>query len=325
MIRVEYFVLFAAVLLSAVPAAAENSEQSRRPAVYVQPDVSVSGARVKLGDISIIKQTDDSQQALVDQLKQVVLSESPAPKASLTLLGTQILRSIENAGFSKDDIGYSIPRAVTVTRQGRVVTKAEVLSRLKQQLRERKQDEIRVEDLRWPHDYIVPTGDLTINIDQLGKPSAGRLPIRVALTVGSDVAARFLTHAMVDHWGDLPVVGRDLDRGMLIAPEDIQIVRVNLNKQPLGVVSEYEELIGRRVTSRIQAGEPVRANQVDIPPTIERGALVTMIYRGSGIEATATGRALADGLKGETILVQNDKSKRVIRARIISPQEVEVE
>ncbi len=324
--QIRAIVIAAVFLLSAVSSAEANDRsRTKRPTLYVSSQAVVSGQQIKLGDLSVIKQTDKSQSQLVEKLKQVVLAESPAPRASATLLGTNILRSIEDAGFSKSDIGYSIPRAVTVTRDGRVVTKTQVLSRLKEQLRAQGSGEVRVQDLRWPHDYIVPTGDLNISVEQLGKPSGGRLPVRVALTVDSEVSARFLTHAMVDHWGDVPVIGRNLERGMLIAPEDIKIVRVNLNSQPTGVVEEFEDLIGRRVTSRIQAGEPVRANQIDIPPTVERGAVVTMIFRGNGIEATATGKALADGLKGETIVVQNLKSKRIIRATILSPQEVEVQ
>lgn len=317
--------MFSAIIAASPASAADSSDASRRPTLYVQPQAVVSGTQVKLGDISIIKQTQKGQEQLIEGLKRVVLAESPAPRATATLLGTNILQTIEDAGFSKTQIGYSIPRTVNVTREGRIVTKTQVLSTLKEQLRSQGKGEMRVQDMRWPHDYIVPSGDLKIAVEQLGKPAAGRLPIRVALTVDKEVSARFLTHATVDHWGDVPVIGRNLDRGMLIAPDDIKVVRVNLSSQPAGVVEEFEDLIGRRVTSRIQAGEPVRANQIDIPPTVERGRVVTVIYRTHGIEATATGKALSDGLKGETIVVQNLKSKRIIRATVVSPEEVEVQ
>ena len=169
-----------------------------------------------------------------------------------------------------------------------------------------------------------PAGAARYSIERLGEPSAGKLPLRVTVFVDDLPASRFVATAVVDDWREVPVLNRTLERGMLISPEDVEVVRLNLFKQPADVSSDIDEVVGKRVKTRINAGETVRRSVVDIPPLIPQGKKILMLFRGAGVTASATGMALDAGLKGNMIRVRNESSKRVVRAKVLTEEEVEV-
>jgi flagella basal body P-ring formation protein FlgA len=311
------------IIFSALQAHA--AETAVRPKVIVRPHTTVSTTPVKLGNIAHISSHKKGAEKMVEALSGIIIGDAPEPKTSKTLLGTDVLEKITNAGFSVEAIGYSIPRTVVLERHGRLLTQGEVLSILKNSLSKNKQDRnLRVRGIRFPHDHIIPVGETKIRVDRLGKPTSGKLPLRISVTVNTEESARFLAHAIVDYWHDIPVISRTLERGMLISPEDVQMIRLNMTKQPVDVVSNLDLVVGKRAKTRLVAGNTVRTSQIDIPPTVERGALVTIIHKSRGIQATASGKTLSAGLTGELIMVQNTSSKRLVRARIINDQEVEV-
>ena len=59
--------------------------------------------------------------------------------------------------------------------------------------------------------------------------------------------------------------------------------------------------------------------KLDIPPVIDMGALVTLVYRSGGIEATASGVAIESGALGDEIRVRNDSSRKIILGKVLEP------
>jgi flagella basal body P-ring formation protein FlgA len=52
---------------------------------------------------------------------------------------------------------------------------------------------------------------------------------------------------------------------------------------------------------------------------VRRGEPVKMIANNDGIEASASGEALADGQPGDVIRVRNTRSGKVIEAKVLEP------
>ena len=295
-----------------------------RPRLIVAPFATVKGGEIHVGDIAKIVSPSPAFEKLVSDLKAVSLGDSPPPRGKRGIPGAKVLSTIEAAGIPSDALGYSIPQMVTVEREGRVLATDEVLDEVRGLLSKEANFDLQVREISWEHAQILPSGAARFAVERLGEPSAGKLPIRVTVFVDDVPASRFVATAVVDDWREVPVLNRTLERGMLIAPEDVEVVRLNLFKQPADVSSDVEEVVGKRVKSRINAGETVRKSGVDIPPLIPQGKRVTMLYRGGGISATASGVAVDAGLKGGTIRVRNESSKRVVRAKILTEEEVEV-
>ncbi len=315
-----FMICAAALLVVPLRTAADNI--TPRPTLLVSGQATIKGERIVLGEIAKIFSVDPVFSGLVAQLKQLDLGESPPPGTTTTLVGANILAALTAEGIPADALGYSIPQAVVVRREGREVTNAEVLSAARRAITREQGLDLQVREVNWSNPQIIPTGRTELAVVRSGEASGGRLPVRVDVTVDGTPAARFVAQALVDDWREVPVLSRSVQRGSVIAAEDLQMVRLNMLKQPLDVASHLQQVIGRRVKSDMAAGEAVRKNQLLIPPVIARGRKVRMVYRSGGFEATATGVAVDDGFEGGPLKVRNDSSKRIVEAVVSSPDEV---
>lgn len=295
-----------------------------RPTILIPATITTSARELKLGAIATIRSGDAEYEPLLRALQEISLGEAPGPNQTLTLLGEEILEKIKDSGVELESIGYSIPAQVIIKREGREVKEEEVLSALQKVLKAKNVMDLQVKQIKWDSALLVPTGPSEVQVDFAGVPLSGKLPLRVELFVNGQPEARFVATALVDDWREIPVLRRGVERGMLIQPGDVQMVRLNVNSHPGDIVHDVNGIIGRRAKNSIPAGETIRRNAVDIPPVIEKGKRVSMVYEVSGLRATAIGIAQEDGQLGDKIRLQNESSKRVVEGRIINPQEVRV-
>ena len=297
---------------------------SPRPRVIVHAKTKIRGESIHMGDIADISGSDSEGKIVAERIKAISLGDAPAPRATRSFVGPQILNLIEAAGIQPQSIGYSIPNIVTVEREGRIISQEELADAVRSYLHTGNNDDLVVKAVELQNAYAVPIGATRFHIERLGSPTAGKLPLRVEALVDEQSAARFLVTAKVDHWQEVPVLARTLERGMLISPEDLQIVRINLNDYPDDIIRTSDNPVGYRAKSRLTAGEVIRKNTIDIPPLIPKGKRISVIYRSGAITATATAIAMEDGFSSGKILVQNDTSRKTVRASVIDPDTVEV-
>lgn len=318
------FARVAPLFVLALPAVGNAAAEKERPTVIVAPRAVVRSTTVQLKDVAQISADNAAAKVLAARLATISLGDAPPPRATRTIVGPKILSLIKEAGISPDTIGYSIPNIVTIEREGRLVTAAEVTEAVRAYVRSLASADLQVKSVELQTSYAIPTGPSRLIIEPVGKASGGKLPLQVEVLVNDEVEARFLTSAQVDHWQEIPVLSRTVERGMVIGPHDLQMVRLNLKDYGDDVVTSAEEAIGYRAKSRLSAGEAIRRAMIDIPPVIEKGSRITMIYSGEGISATARGIALENGFSNGQITVQNDSSRKMVRARVVDRDTVEV-
>lgn len=317
--RINSFLTFV-LFLCAFPS--EGSANDVRPALQVNIKVSVESDTITLGDIASIRGEFEEFGDLIEKMKAVSLGISPRPLSSKTLQGSSILDAIKDAGIPLEAFGYSIPAEVEIQRAGRIVTKEEVLSAARLQLHSDPALEIAVKGVEWDSEQVVPSGELRIEVESLGAPDKGKMPLRVAAFNKDDVLSRFLATALVDDWRSIPVVRGRLDKGSVIADSDIHIIRANLANLPNDVALTTDQIAGRRVTRALTSGSPISLSDVDIPPVIERGKPVKMIFKNGGFTASATGIATENGFSNSIIKIRNDRSNKIVRGKVISSDEV---
>jgi flagellar basal body P-ring formation protein FlgA len=302
-----------------------NAESTNtRPKLVVPAEVSISETNIRLGNIARITSTYGEFDKLVEALNQVPLGEAPAPSMKISIPGSKILTAIQEAGISLDAVGYSIPQVVVVERKGHVLTGEDVLPYVRDALAKDSSLDLLVREVNWANAQVIPDGQSDFTIERLGRPQGGKVPLRINVSVDSQPAARFLATAIVDDWREVPVLNKNLERGMLISPEDVEVVRMNLFKQPPNVADSVKEVVGRRAKQRISAGETIKKHLIDIPPIIPAGKPISVLYRSGGVHATVTGVAMEDGFEDGVIKVKNDRSRRILKARVINADQVEV-
>lgn len=295
-----------------------------RPRIIVRSTSVVQGATIKLSDIASVSSRLSEYKSFVDELKNIEIIDSPPPKTTTRLSGEKVLAAIKRKGITLDSIAYSVPRLLEISRAGRLLQKAEVLEEVRRHFSEQKNSDVRVRDVNWDYAQIVPLGKTKFNVQSMGKPVRGSIPLRCTVEVDGQEATKFLATAVADDWRKVPVLRHDIERGILIKPDDVEMVKLNLLKQPRDIVANPEAVVGRRAKLRIKAGHTIRKTLIDVPPLIEKGKRIKAVYHKGGFKATVGAISLGNASMGELITVRNLKSNKILRGTVTGPGHVEI-
>ncbi|MCC6933924.1 MAG: flagellar basal body P-ring formation protein FlgA [Deltaproteobacteria bacterium] len=321
-LRIIQIIIFLALLL--LGSSELKAEDFARPKVMVLPQASIQEDRILLGKIAQISYDQAEFKLVAEKLAGIDLGDAPYPMASKTIIGENILSAITAAGIKLESIGYSVPRTVSVERQGRQVGKSEVLQATRELFSKDDALDVLVREVQWNNNQVIPVGNTQIQVVRLGQTSNGKIPLRVDVLVNDTSAARFLATAIADDWREIPVPRRSVERGRLVQAEDIQLVRLNVNKEPEDIILNVANVVGYRAKGNLMAGEPIKSTNLDIPPVVTKGSAVTMVYKKDGLIASAQGQAIVDGHTGGLVQVKNVKSQKLVKAKVISADQVEV-
>lgn len=125
--------------------------------------------------------------------------------------------------------------------------------------------------------------------------------------------------ARVDTFAEVAVVARSVARGEILTLEDVTLRRMSTSQGGFGLVLDVQQVIGKELKRRLEAGEPVRLSHIKAPQVIRKGDRVVLEASTSGVSVVTTGTALANGEVGEQIQIRNEKSERVVDAEVVAP------
>lgn len=118
---------------------------------------------------------------------------------------------------------------------------------------------------------------------------------------------------VVVHWPQPVVVAAHaLAPGHALSDADLQVVRRDRASLPPGALERKSQATGRVLQRGVAAGEPVTADMLAGPELVHYGQAVSLIAEGEGIRLVALGIALQDGSQGQTVLVRNAQSGKVV-------------
>jgi flagella basal body P-ring formation protein FlgA len=111
----------------------------------------------------------------------------------------------------------------------------------------------------------------------------------------------------------------DIPRGQTISESDLTYATLPGNAMMAGVVTSVTVAKDMEARRMLRAGEAFRSDDVRRPIVVIKGETVTMLFNAPGVELTATGRAMGEGGVGDTVMVQNPASFRMINGVISAP------
>lgn len=110
---------------------------------------------------------------------------------------------------------------------------------------------------------------------------------------------------------------RVVERDQTIGAADLRLQRTDLSKARRGFFNQIEQVVGQSAKRRLRAGQLLNPSLLDVALLVRRGDTVKIVASQDGIQASATGEALADGKLGEVIRVRNLSSEKVIDAQVL--------
>jgi flagella basal body P-ring formation protein FlgA len=107
---------------------------------------------------------------------------------------------------------------------------------------------------------------------------------------------------------------RDIARGEVIGAGDV-VLGTPANPLLSGnILTSLDAAEGMEARRPLRAGEIISATDLRHPVVVTKGQTVTMTFDAPGVSLTAMGRAMAEGGVGDTVVVQNPASYRMVNA-----------
>ncbi len=155
--------------------------------------------------------------------------------------------------------------------------------------------------------YSNPYGNQTVLV-RCTKPVMWQLylPVQIQMSQSMVIAARPLTAGTILNAGDLTVVRQNANELGGIALDSPQLA--------IGKVLRFGTL----------AGQPITSTMLNAPNVVHAGEQVTLFAEGDGIRIATIGDAIENGRPGQSIMVRNLQSGRVIRGTVTAEGHVVV-
>jgi len=285
--------------------------------VQGRDEAVVTEGTVRLGDIAQIDSPNVQDDEAIIHLKRISIDTSPKAGETMTIDGSRVLERLKDQGVRLDSIRYTVPRTITITRAFREV-KVDELERALTAFLAKGDKQIEVKQIVIDKPVRLPTDSLGLEVVALQTTKPGHIGVDYKSIAGSD-EVRFQMKAIADEWRMMPVAVRPMIRGSIVSAGDVQLTRMNGTSMSRDSLEQLVDIVGRSLTKDVGQGEMFKASSVVIPPVINAGSRVTIVFRQNRLEVTATGTALENGGLGQDIRIRNDSSKKIVMGRVVEP------
>jgi flagella basal body P-ring formation protein FlgA len=136
-------------------------------------------------------------------------------------------------------------------------------------------------------------------------------------------AWRWSVNVRVRGMAQVVQAGRSLPNGQLLRTEDLRLVDADIATEPLGVLTDLAQALGRETARPIKEGASLVLNALRQATVIKVGDRVTVRLMGQAFQVSAEGVAQQAGGVGDTIRVKMPDGKLVV-ASVVRAGHVDV-
>lgn len=145
--------------------------------------------------------------------------------------------------------------------------------------------------------------------------------VPVQISVDGRVARTITSGYRVQQFVHTAVAARDLAPGTLLSADDLTTARVLANGRAAVDVSA---LIGRKVNSATTRGAQVFVEQTQVNMLVKAGSGAILTVRDGPVSLTADVIARTGGGLGDSVIVYNSSTRKVLSGIVTGPDEVEL-
>lgn len=277
-------------------------------------DITLSGDTVTVGDVFPGVTHDAS----------FVLAPAPAPGQTLTLNSSDLQRISDSFNIGWSSAGYE---QVVVRRASRDLGRSVVETALEKALSAKQQSKFSVR-LGGEADFKLPAGaEASVDIHNL-KYDVSRGEFTATVTAPAGAAEPLLKRDVSGHFSavmSVPVLRNALSRGQVVTADDLDYIDMKAEDVTSTMLTDGSKLIGMSPRRSVAAMRPLMASEMSLPLSVKKGETVMMELKTPFMHLTAQGRALENGVEGDTIKVQNASSNQVVQAIVTGAKAVSVQ
>ena len=117
---------------------------------------------------------------------------------------------------------------------------------------------------------------------------------------------------------------RQLQRGMVINPKDIELTQVDALRYGQRTFINPEEVIGLMMVRDVGKGNILKLGMLKKPAVVKRGDRVLIMVKMGPMKITTPGIVREKGFKGSMVRVQNIQSKKEVYGRVVDSKTIKV-
>jgi len=291
--------------------------------VSFQPQATVTGPRIVLADIAVIKPGGVAAEAL----GQLVVAAAPAPGKSKELYTVTVINSLRNRPEAADVDWQGSPNIVVerkATTLGQEQLQAIIDEYLQKNSAKLPKAEVRFTAIRAPETLTLPAGELSWKVTPSRPGIMGSTSFTIALFVDGKPAGNCTVRGRLEAVAEAVTAVTALHKGDIVTDANIAMQRQDIGSTDTPLLAR-EEILGKQVARTVTAGTVLKPEHIVLPPVIKEGEMVKIIARKGSMQLSTSGLAKADGRTGETIPVKNIGSNKIIHGRVDGPGVVSVE
>ncbi|NOY52384.1 MAG: flagellar basal body P-ring formation protein FlgA [Deltaproteobacteria bacterium] len=265
---------------------------------------------------------------VVPDLGSLEIGPAPLPGKKIIITRSRLLLLLKSRKIRARDVHFSGAEQTVILRDAQTVTARQIRRVVKQYLVKEipwRSNEVEIGRITGPRDLLLPAGKIAWQvISQPHTDFLGTTPLQVILETAGE-KKQIWVNADIRVYVPVVTARHPIARMSQIDANDVVVERRNLAGMNSDYFSSVKDIVGTRSRSFIRAGEPIRKNEVEIPPVVRRGDLVTMQVENNLFRIIARGKVLENGIPGAVIRVQNIASKKEVYGKVIDGSTVRIE
>ncbi|MBK3332484.1 flagellar basal body P-ring formation protein FlgA [Persephonella atlantica] len=272
--------------------------------IYLKNEVLLTKDRIYLSDIATVS---SDNKALESFLSSIYISSL---KKSRIITDRQIKERLKENSINPDSIKF-VGRKVVVKRKIPVLDEGYLKERVASYLNKNYKN-IRVKNIRCSLRPLKVENPV-IKIYQRSK-SSSHIYITANIFSGERKIRQINCTVKYSQLIDAVVAKKDLMRGQVISRSDVEIKKVEFERE---IITDISTVEGAVTKTFIKEGKPIKTFMIQIDYPVKKRDYVRVVYDRNGIKIEITGIALENGVIGQSIKVKNSSTGKLLRCRVI--------
>jgi flagella basal body P-ring formation protein FlgA len=314
------------IALSGILFISASKEAFAATTINVRSESTIQGKDILLGDIALFK----GEPAEIAKLKNIVIGQAPLPTIDRHLKQSHILIRLKQHHVNLKEINLEFPEEVIVKSDYVEFSPDEIENLTRKYIIEHMpwnngEDTVEIKNFK-AKTVVLPQGRVTYEfVPQKNESYLGTFSAAMVFRVDGKIMERIRVAADIHVVTSVVMARHGLDKGYIVELADLEVARKEITHLSKKVVCNVEDIIGKKVKTRVNQDAILYHNMFKAVPLIHRGDLIIIVAETDLLKITVPGKAKQDGCKGEIIRVINTTSKNEIYARVKNNKEVEVE
>lgn len=178
---------------------------------------------------------------------------------------------------------------------------------------------LRATSLRLPAGEITTKASLTAGVRYTGST-----PIRIQIFINGRLYRSLSVYYQIRLYDTVLVATHDLRVDEPVMMNDVRTQEITVTSDSAKYLKNISDIEGRVPARAIKADTPLTESLFQQPIAIEAGAPVTIMAKYGAVSVNAMGVALQRGRLGQIIRVRNTASGKMLLAKVVDGQTVEI-